>query len=174
MPSAEYLSPDPSDEETGEAVEVTQGQNTSDEGNPAALEAAKAWDTSDEAIEEAVEATSAADISGEEIADAVEAIQGPNVSDEEMEEPGQAAQAMQDAENFSPGPGPRTRRRRGPGNLWTLEAREDMFRRREAGEGWETIILVRDPGAIPVHGLHRVAVCKLPKLPFSNSLTLLE
>ena len=25
------------------------------------------------------------------------------------------------------------------GNLWTAEAREDLFRRREAGEGWETI-----------------------------------
>lgn len=32
-------------------------------------------------------------------------------------------------------PGP-TRK---PGNLWTVEAREDMFSRREAGEGWETI-----------------------------------
>ena len=25
------------------------------------------------------------------------------------------------------------------GNLWTAEAREDLFRRRKAGEGWETI-----------------------------------
>ncbi|CAF9917638.1 MAG: hypothetical protein GOMPHAMPRED_001337 [Gomphillus americanus] len=28
---------------------------------------------------------------------------------------------------------------RKPGNLWTAEAREDMFSRRESGEGWETI-----------------------------------
>ena len=32
---------------------------------------------------------------------------------------------------------------RRPGNLWTAQAREDMFRRREAGETWETICLVR-------------------------------
>ena len=31
---------------------------------------------------------------------------------------------------------------RRPGNIWTAEAREDMFRRREAGEDWETICLV--------------------------------
>ena len=31
---------------------------------------------------------------------------------------------------------------RRPGNLWTVEAREDMFRRREAGETWETICQV--------------------------------
>ena len=31
---------------------------------------------------------------------------------------------------------------RRPGNIWTPEAREDMFRRREAGEDWETICLV--------------------------------
>ena len=31
---------------------------------------------------------------------------------------------------------------RRPGNLWTAQAREDMFRRREAGETWETICLV--------------------------------
>ena len=31
---------------------------------------------------------------------------------------------------------------RRPGNLWTMEAREDMFRRREGGEGWETICQV--------------------------------
>jgi len=105
-------------------------------------------DPSDEEIEEAGEATPAADISGGKIAEAV-----------------QATQAMQDAENSSPGPGPRTRRRRGPGNLWTLEAREDMFRRREAGEGWETIILVGDPGALSVHSRHRITVPKLPKLP---------
>ncbi|MCJ1471450.1 hypothetical protein MMC13_000089 [Lambiella insularis] len=28
---------------------------------------------------------------------------------------------------------------RRPGNVWTAEAREDVFNRREAGEGWETI-----------------------------------
>ena len=31
---------------------------------------------------------------------------------------------------------------RRPGNLWTVEAREDMFRRRETGETWETICQV--------------------------------
>ncbi|MCJ1250722.1 hypothetical protein MMC30_007950 [Trapelia coarctata] len=61
--------------------------------------------------------------------------------EEDVAEDMQAMQTMQEFETSSPGPGPRTRRRRGPGNLWTLEAREDMFRRREAGEGWETIIL---------------------------------
>ena len=40
----------------------------------------------------------------------------------------------------SAGSGGGTRR---PGNLWTAQAREDMFRRREAGETWETICLVR-------------------------------
>ena len=28
---------------------------------------------------------------------------------------------------------------RRPGNVWTEQAREDVFNRREAGEGWETI-----------------------------------
>ena len=31
---------------------------------------------------------------------------------------------------------------RRPGNLWTAQAREDMFKRREAGETWETICIV--------------------------------
>jgi hypothetical protein len=31
---------------------------------------------------------------------------------------------------------------RRPGNLWTAEDREDMFNRRENGEGWETICAV--------------------------------
>ena len=39
----------------------------------------------------------------------------------------------------SPGENGGSRR---PGNLWTVEAREDMFRRREAGETWETICQV--------------------------------
>lgn len=31
---------------------------------------------------------------------------------------------------------------RRPGKIWSAEAREDMFRRREAGEPWESICLV--------------------------------
>lgn len=46
--------------------------------------------------------------------------------------------AVMAADDSSPGPGGSRR----PGNLWTVQAREDMFRRREAGEGWETICQV--------------------------------
>lgn len=47
--------------------------------------------------------------------------------------------AMENAlDDASPGNGGPRR----PGNLWTAQAREDMFRRREAGETWETICLV--------------------------------
>lgn len=69
--------------------------------------------------------------------------------EEDLAEDMQAMNGIQDLANSSPGPGPRTRRRRGPGNLWTLEARMDMFRRRDAGEGWETIILVGGLGIFP-------------------------
>ena len=49
-------------------------------------------------------------------------------------------QTFDDSLGSTPGGGSRR-----PGNLWTVEAREDMFNRRESGEGWETICLVRDP-----------------------------
>ena len=34
---------------------------------------------------------------------------------------------------------------RRPGNVWSTEAREDLFRRRELGEGWETLCAVNTP-----------------------------
>lgn len=46
-------------------------------------------------------------------------------------------QTFDDSSGPTPGGGSRR-----PGNLWTVEAREDMFNRRESGEGWETICLV--------------------------------
>ena len=51
------------------------------------------------------------------------------------------ASAMENALDDGPGNGGPRR----PGNLWTAQAREDMFRRREAGETWETICLVGNP-----------------------------
>ena len=53
-------------------------------------------------------------------------------------------------------------RARGPLNLWSVEAREDMFNRREAGEGWETICPVRECSSqihlflifVPSHSIH--------------------
>ena len=88
--------------------------------------------------------------------------------EEDLAEDMQDMHVMQDLETSSPGlgPGPRTRRRRGPGNLWTLEAREDMFRRREAGEGWETIILVRGRSTLSVHGPCYLVVRGKPSMNF--------
>lgn len=37
---------------------------------------------------------------------------------------------------------------RRPGNVWTVEAREDVFNRREVGEGWETICPVSYPSSL--------------------------
>ena len=44
------------------------------------------------------------------------------------------------AEDASSSPGPGGTRR--AGNLWTAEARDDMYRRRENGESWEDICKV--------------------------------
>ncbi|MCJ1407090.1 hypothetical protein MMC19_001160 [Ptychographa xylographoides] len=46
-----------------------------------------------------------------------------------------ATDAGQMQDDASSGPGGSRR----PGNIWTIEAREDVFKRREAGEAWETI-----------------------------------
>lgn len=81
--------------------------------------------------------------------------------EEDLAEDMQAMNGIQDLANSSPGPGPRTRRRRGPGNLWTLEARMDMFRRRDAGEGWETIILVGGLGIVRAWPCY-LLVCRRP------------
>jgi hypothetical protein len=56
--------------------------------------------------------------------------------------PVKAEQAMIDAsmDDTSSSPGPGGTRR--AGNLWTSEARDDMYQRRENGESWEDICKV--------------------------------
>ena len=57
--------------------------------------------------------------------------------------PDPAQQAMQ-----TPDPSGPTRHP----NHWSVEAREDMFGRREAGEGWETICKVRHVKLLRAYG----------------------
>lgn len=57
-------------------------------------------------------------------------------------------------------------------NLWTAEARDDMFQRREKGETWETICKVRRPVLFAFdlffyrrHGLYYLADESLARPP---------